>query len=324
MKFNLYYHKTANLFHFVANLSNWNLGCDSNLNRAWVRKTGKLTEKERNILGKIARIISAYGRRPETKSYLAFLFFTPDEGRIWSEVGKLVSANELETIRDSFRVFETRFNVVWQEEKDRLAQWAAVLNEHIANPELRSLERDIRAFFRRSKPDPNLNVCLLLSGGGGYGGNNQGYLTVALRCSAVPPGTYKDVIAVLYHESCHAFYQRPTLDKIFAEFMKELRVPLPKVSFISTDNDLWLAIGEAVVSNLLPEGYLANKYFDRPLPAKPKKGSGASFGNWRLYCATQMFDATRNYIEKREPLDTGYIKQIWETLKDFAEEYPSK
>lgn len=324
MKFNFYYHRTANLFHFISNLSEWDLGCSPRLNDAWLKKTGDLTRKEKDLLRKVADIIPAYERMPETKSYLEFLFLTPEEKTIWDKVKSLVSGTDLEILEQAFEVFEPRFDSIWTEEKKNLSKWCNELGKFSKTLKLRRLERNLYTFFRRAEPVPKIDVCLLLSTEGVMAGNNLGYLTVALKCAAVPLERHGDVMGVLYHEASHAFWERPHLHKLVSEFVSKLNEPFPKVDFANEKDALWTALVEAVVSNLFPEGYLACEYLDSPRPQKPEVDANPNFANWRLYCAAQMFNTTERYIENRKPLDMNYIDEVWRTLKDFTKEYSAQ
>jgi hypothetical protein len=327
MKFNFYCHKTANLFHFIANLSNWEPHCTQRFNDMWLQETGKLSGEEVSILEKAADLLPSYGRTPQAKTYLPRYFFSRAEADIWRKVKDITSANDFRIMRRAFRVFEPRFDVIWEEEKENLARWSVLLKKYIRDPKLRHLEGDLRTFFDYSKPEPDSGVCLLLSSRNTWGGEN---LTlgkvplVVLKCSSVPLDQCAHLIAVLYHEACHSFYERVRKYELLSGIVSGLKGSLPNVPFVTSKQDLSGAIGEAITSNLLPEGYLAHKYLNNPVPSGPREGAKASFASWRLYCAAKMFDLTKDYIEKRKPLDTDYIKRVWETLKDFAKEYPPK
>lgn len=56
--------KTASLFHFVHNMSEWHCSCRKRYNRAWIPETGKLSESEREALAAFASRRRQRGPRP--------------------------------------------------------------------------------------------------------------------------------------------------------------------------------------------------------------------------------------------------------------------
>ena len=117
MKFNFYYHRTANFFHFIANLSNWNPRYTTEYARGWLLKTGKLSEDEKKILEAVARVLSLYNPVPERP------FLTPDESTVWENAKDTFSSEHLDTIRGAFRILEPRFATIWSAEEPKLKQW---------------------------------------------------------------------------------------------------------------------------------------------------------------------------------------------------------
>lgn len=315
MKFNFYYHKTANLFHFIASLSNWNPRDTTEYAKYWLLKTGKLSLDEKKILKAVAEVLSLYDPVPERP------FLTSNESTVWENAEGVFSSGQLDTIREAFRILEPRFNTIWSTEEPKLEQWYKTLEKQLDEPKFRELETDLRIFFRSPTAEPPLQVCLLISEQG-YGGVSFGNHLIGLACSGVPLTEIHGVISVLYHESCHSFYEKPHKYDLLSRVTPKLE--LPRSAFLNSKQDLPNTLGEAITSNLLPEGYLAHKYFQCRIPPVLKKGSKADFRNWRLYCAARMFETTKDYVESKKPLDINYINRVWETFGDFVKEYPSK
>jgi len=315
MIFNFYYHKTANFFHFIANLSNWSPRYTTEYARGWLLKTGKLSKDEKKRLEAVAGVLSLHDPVPE------WPFLTPDESTVWENAKGTFSSEHLDTIREAFRILEPRFATIWSTEEPKLKQWLRALEKRLDEPKFRELETDLRNFFGSSATEPRLQVCLLISEQG-YGGVSLGNRLLGLACSGVPLTEIHGVMATLYHEACHSFYEKPLKYDLISKVTSKLE--LPNADLFTSKQDLPNTLGEAITSNLLPEGYLAHKYFHSQVPPAPKKGSKADFRNWRLYCAARMFDTTKDYIESKKPLDTGYINRVWETFGDFVKEYPSK
>lgn len=334
MKFNFYYHKTANLFHFIANLTEWHFSCRKRYNQIWLDRAGSLISREEEALAQMKKLLLKYNfdsvrvgaDGSKQDRFLGIPFSIHSDAEVWERVEEWVTPGEFRTLKSLFEVFEPRFGKIWRIEKPKLESWKDKLTEETAKRRYQNLERELAMFFGQKQTDQLIDVCLLISAVGSGGGANIGPGRITLECTARPAGEVLCVLSTLYHEAAHLVFGAGYYSDLLKKFLQSVRgTPLAgKNPFSETGEGLRTIVNEAVMSNLLPRGYSAHKYFGRSVPSKPKRWPEHVFTGWRLYCAAGMFNFTRDYIENKEPVDTAYLERVWETFEDFAGEYPSK
>lgn len=103
MKLEFKVSKTANLFFFVSNFSEWHFSCRADYNKAWIEKTEPLKFKDLEVLVKFKKVINKYGFE------LSKIFYTNTEKEIWKNLKKTTKKTELEVIRESLQIFKPKF-----------------------------------------------------------------------------------------------------------------------------------------------------------------------------------------------------------------------
>ena len=333
LEFKFHYTKIANLFHFISNLTEWHFSCRKNYNKMWLEKTGPLKNGEKQALRKMRKLLGRYGfsreRREDPSRFLGIPFIVHSD---WGKVEEWVEPDEFLTLKDVFEVFEPRFEKIWMEEEPKLANWKTALVEELTKRKYDNLEKDLETFFNQKPKFSNIDVYLLMgvakSSGGGA---NIGPGRVTLEPTGLSTDLAPEMLNVLYREATHLVFEREYYQNLLKQFLKSTKDKFSeKHAFSNSERGPRTIIKEAVTTSLLPEGYLANKYFgadifkrvERVLGKnfeKVAKGEKDDFGAWRLFAAAKLFPLVKDYIENKKPVDRVYLQKVWEVFEEFSE-----
>jgi len=326
LEFKFHYTKTANLFYFVSNLAEWHFSCRKNYNKIWLEKTGALDDKEKQALKQLAKLLIKYhfssGQKgPDDPSkFLGIPFTVYSDNEVWGKVEEWVEPEELLMLKNIFEVLGSRFEKLWVEEEPKLADWKATLVEELAQKKYDDLEKDLEAFFDQKPKFSKIDVYLLMNPANLGGGANIGPGRVTLECTALPTEAVSDVLNVLYHETTHLVFEYGYYQNLLEWFLQSIKDEYSeKHTFFKSGRGLRVIINEAATSSLLPEGYLAYKYFGSDVFKKVAKGRGDDFGAYRLFAAAKLFPVVKDYIKNKKPVDRVYLQKVWEVFEEFSE-----
>jgi len=203
--------------------------------------------------------------------------------------------------------------------------------QELIEQKYQDLEEDLKRFFNQKPQFRNIDVYLLISAVGSGGGANLGPGRVTLECTALPADQVPRVLNVLYHETAHLVFEHGYYKNLLGQFLESIRSDFSeRHAFFGSGRGLRSAINEAVMSSLLPEGYLASKYFDRNVFHNAEKVLGTNFENvakgkkcdfraYRLFVAAKLLPLVKDYIENKKPVDETYLQSVWKVFEDFSE-----
>lgn len=328
LKFSFYFTKTGNLFHFISNLSEWHFSCRKQYNKIWLKEIGPLNNKEKQALKKMRDLLLKYNFE---NKFLGIPFTTTPDRIVWEKVKSWVNKCEFNDLKEVFSTLEPRFEKIWETEKTKLASWKKILSRESKKKKYQNLEKDLGVFFNQGPKYHNIDVYLLISAIGSGGGANIGSGRLTLECTALSTKQFTRALNTLYHEAAHLAFEYGYYKDLLKQFLESFKNKSPKKHIFSKlGRSLRGVVNEAVMSSLLPEGYLAKKYFNRDTLhnaektlgknfEKITKGKECDFGIYRLFVAAKLFPLAKNYIENKKPVDRDYLLSIWEAFKEFSE-----
>lgn len=327
MKFKIKFTKLGNQFFFISNLTEWHFSCREGYNKIWLKQTGSLSGEEIQILKKMKKLLLKYSFGSK---FLGIPFIAAPDTVVWKEVEKWVSEIEYNDLKKIFSTLKPRFERIWQNEKMKLAGWKNTLTKELAEQKYQNLEKNIEAFFSQKPQFHNIDVYLLISATGSGGGANIGPRRVTVECTALPAGQIQQVLGMLYHEVIHLAFEYGYYQNLLRRFLGSIENKFSeKHAFFGIGRGLGVIINEAVVSSLLPEGYLASKYFDRDVLRNAEKILGKNFENvtkdrkcdfgaYRLFVAAKLLPIVKDYIENKRPVDKEYLYLAWKVFEEFS------
>jgi len=338
LEFGFHFTKTGNLFHFLSNLTEWHFSCRKNYNKIWLKKTVPLNDKEKQALKQLTKLLLKYhfssGQKgPDDPSkFLGIPFTIYSDEEVWEKVGEWVEPNELETLKNVFEIFEPRFEKLWVEEKPKLTEWRTILVKELAEKKYDDLEKDLETFFNQKPRYSQVDVYLSMGAAGTSGGGaNVGPARVTLEPTGLSTDMVSEMLNVLYHETAHLTLEHGYYQNLLEEFLKSVGDGFSeKHAFFKSGRGLRTIVNEAVTTSLLPEGYLAGKYFGCDISRRVEKVLGKNFEkitrdkreNFMIYClfaAAKLLPLARDYIENKKPVDRDYLQKVWEVFEDFSE-----
>ena len=327
LKFRFYFTKTGNLFHFISNLSEWHFSCRERYNKIWLEETGPLNDKEKQALKRMGNLFLKYNFE---SNFLGIPFITNPDTVVWEKVKNWVDEEEFNELKETFSVFEPRFEKIWQSEEAKLAKWKNTLTKELTKQKYQDLEKDLETFFNQKPQFRNIDIYLLISAIGSGGGASIGPGRVTLECTALPTTHVLRILGVLYHETAHLVFEYGYYKNLLEQFLEPIKDKFSKRhAFFKSGRDLRVMINEATMSSLLPEGYLASKYFGRDVFHDAEKVLGTNFENiakgkecdfraYRLFVAAKLFPLVKNYIENKNPIDENYLQSVWKVFEEFS------
>lgn len=310
INFTFHVQKTGNLFHFIANLTEWHFSCRKETNKDWIRKTGPLTAKEKDALKNFAKILKKY---PFGKNYIGRILQRYNGKVALKRLQKKITAEEYRVVIDVFNIFKPRFEKVWKEEGQHLkkiekALKATSFGQDEIIPILNNLAKPTRK--------RNFKVFLLISGdqANNGGGANIGDLTLEIG-TKLHLDEIKSVFPTLWHEFFHLCYG-PSINKIISNFLKENTLP-KEVLQLGYNGETQTFLNEAVTCMLFP-GYLAETVFGR----KPYSLKDIAKMPKNVYSAQKYICLTRKpivtkYINQKKMIDGPFLHEMIKGYKDY-------
>jgi len=332
MKFRIYYTKLGNQFFFVSNLAEWHFSCRKKYNQEWIKQTGVLTIKEKDALKKIVKILKKYAfwEKNGKKIYLGIPFITSSDKRAWMAIEKWVNKEEFKKIRQIFKIFDERFNKIWVKSAIELKKAKKILNISLNNKkEIKEILEDLSSLYQQKINDElSIKIYLfhhLVENSFGGGANlNKNQLT--LDCPSITPNTSSEerAIRTLLHELIHNYFETPQFKNLLINCLDEMDYKkLVDSSIFKEVKSVRNIINEMIVESLLPNGYLAEKYFHFKVAEKIKNieeienKKDKSLADYRLLSAYHMYSISKNYLDNKKPLDEKYINEIIKIFLKF-------
>ena len=295
MKFKIIVKKWAVFYFFVQNLSEWHFSCMKEYNIVWRRELEPFTEQQEEALRQFNRTHQKYSFG---KNYLGRYFYLDDQPI--DALYKTVPLEDFEIISKTFSVLENKFDDFYKHEYPLLTNWQSLLEEHLNNNENQneSIIKNLKTVYHNKNLQSEINVFILpsieniTSGSGNIGDTKS--ITTAI--SHQPFENYNRVIAVLWHEAIHRFFEKehffPMIQDVFPQ-----------------DQDAVNLVKEATASSLFPNGLLGRKFLGITTNSLNKKLP-------EIY-NEQILALTKHYMEQNQAFDKQYINEIYSITSDL-------
>lgn len=337
MKYAITISRQANFFFFVANLTAWHFSCQPAYNTVWLKRTGQLTKRERQLLGQFGRLMRkyAFGSPDGHQHYLGYFFQAILEAQTWPALQQQVTRSEYLLIKKVFEAFQKRFNRLWLAEYRRLRQARQVLLAEARHSRTRRIIHDLAILFPRARPRPTLTIVLLMRPAGlpcqvGGGNANLGSEWIVLEAGDLTSRSTcrrKKMRGILYHELVHAQYARPYYEQQLKRFLASQKSSLTHARPTPSP---WVWLNEGLVSSLLPQGCLGQKYLGTTLtqnyhrdvvPALRDSGQ-RSLTIWRTFAAYHLATTLQQYLKQQRPIDRDFFTKLFKLWQKFQKENP--
>src|SRR3989344_2535715 len=264
IKFNIKYSKIGNFFFFISNLSEWNLYCRKDYNKLWL-KNNPLKKEEKEALNKLRDILKQKKYKLINRSLISL-----NENEFWQNISKILSENQTANLVESLNIFSERFEKLWLKEERHLKKIKDSVFKGLSISD--GLIALIKKLYGIKRSPKSVNIFLFINpikkrliGGGGFGTKGIG-----IECSQITKTNNKNemLVRVILHEITHAYFEKRLINKInkFISSKKYFKNKYQK--FILKSNvyrqtgSILGPIKELILVSLLPEGYLAEKFFD--------------------------------------------------------------
>lgn len=320
--------KWANFFFFVSNLSEWSPYCRKDYNVSWL-KDNPLNKKEKNALNRLHNIFK------EKKYKLINLLLTSvNKKEFWGNVSKILSARQFAVFKESLNIFEKRFEELWLKEEKNLEKVKDNITKNfLVSDKLVALIK--RLYGVRMSPK-SINIFLftspikkqLVHGGSGFG-----VAGIGIECSEITKDNNKnDMLSkVILHEITHAYFEKKLIDKInkfisSKYFQEKYQKFILKSKVYKQVKNVLGPIKELILVSLLPEGYLAEKFFGLNVINNLKKRKRVKEGKLEknyydlmLFGIFKMCKIAKDYSNSQRSIDRTYMEEAVKCWIEFEQ-----
>lgn len=331
MQFKLSVSKLANHFFFVSNLAGWNPYCRKEYNELWLRHS-PLNKEEKEGLVKLSKVLKTY------TLYKLFISSTNPE-KTWYKASRLLPKKDLQILRGTLEIFSSRFERLWKKERGNLDKVAKELSTSLTvSKKLLSL---IGILYGNSQKTQEVEVFLLtspitkrvVSGGSGLGKDK-----IVIECSKImSKNNERDELArVVLHELIHASFEQKIRKKIqtyiqsnrFIELHAKL---LSQLAVYHQVKSFEGPIKEMIAVSLLPEGYIAEKYFGIDIKKNLRKRKSIrnqqlkkNYYDLMLFSVWKLYTIAREYCDNEKVIDRKYLEATVQSWEEFEQADLSK
>lgn len=326
MRFKFTYTKEASSFHFVSNLTEWHYACRRRDNNKWLIKTGALTPEEKKALETLRPILEKYNYG---KNFLGIPFIRSVQNEVWANVCKWVGRKDCQKLHTIFDIFTHRFTKIWSEEKPKLKKWQERLENLTSTVKSGNLAKDLENFFNTSTKSQKVHVFLLINAvAEGVGGNaNAGEKAITLDCSSTDPKIANQVLAILWHETIHLFFEKEHLMPLLTDYLKRhghfiLNSYVGKLLGRPTP-----VLKEAIIGALTPNGVIAKKYFGLNVERINREQLGDKYNNikknpknfrlWYHFAALELAPLIEEYLTEKKVVDLTFLEETLVVYKRY-------
>ncbi|MFH1236005.1 MAG: hypothetical protein V1685_03650 [Parcubacteria group bacterium] len=337
MKITFFSTRLGNKFFFISNLTEWHFSSRKAFNRVWLQQTGPFTDEEKKALHAMTVILAKYrfGNRKKHWRYLGEFFMALPESRVWPRVRRQVTNREFKSLEKIFDVFEPRFAKIWKGEEKNIQTAQKTFGAAIRHKRFLPLVRDLYILFRKNLLKERLTVLVCLrpkelpwyiGGGSAIFGKNR----FSLEAGDVNPKRklrLRKMLSIFFHEATHAALAAPAFERKIERFLRTTPHGLLKSNPLAKQgHSPYTILNEGIVSSLFSLGYLDEKYFHAKLDKTYKRSFShgvtkkrqAEFHAWRMFAAYHLRPLLIEYLKRKAPLDTGYIKATFDLFQRFS------
>ncbi|MFH2013475.1 MAG: hypothetical protein ABIJ17_00720 [Patescibacteria group bacterium] len=221
-------------------MSLWRPFCYKEYNKAWLKITGNLTEKEKTAIKKFETIL-----QKEYKSLFELIF---DENKVPRD----------KKIQEIFEITEKKFQKVWNSIKNDLPKAKSDLSNLIENniETIKKIINKLKIFYNVNKIYKNTKIHIILlpktikSGGGKFIFKNN----IILEGNAERFNKLR-TLEILLHEMIHLYFEDYLEKVLYPKFFKQIE---------------YHPLKEIIASSFLPEGCLSCRFFNMSLKQSTK------------------------------------------------------
>ncbi len=321
MKFNVTSSRIGNFFFFVTNLSEWHYSCRKNYNEEWLKVLGALTNKEKNNLKQIKKIMTAYGFKqikPGVLTYLGESFITSkNKKEAIIKARAILKQRDIEIIEKSFDIFEKKFNIWWKIGSKIISTNKKIIENELTNKRTKIILNQLKSFFGSKVSLKKVTIYLLahpcndkLGGGANIG---ESGITLEINNLTRNHSLTKYALGVIFHEICHLCFIDERHLKLIRQTIIKNKINL-ETKFFKEKMSPLTAINEIIIESLVPKGYIGIKYLGNILK-KTEPTPINTFSDFRQNVLQSIISLTENYINIKKPIDKDFIDKIAKILK---------
>jgi len=323
MEFKIIISKSANKFFFISNLTEWHFSCRKMYNPIWLKHTGgNLSLQEKKYLKIFKNILIKYG----FKKYLGEYFINQlHPNKQWALLKNNITKKEYTDIKKIFNIFNKRFEKLWFNNYKILINNKKILNKEFKKTRINKIIKNLEKIFDiKINKQQTLEVFLLgqLDQNSNAGGANLKRNAVTIECAKMISETsYTErIIRTSLHELAHiCFNTNPELKKSIISLLNSEKINNKKIC--KENIGLVSLTEELIICLLLPNGYLAEKYFHFDV----KKHFSNHLNNKKIFrknkndlgnkSAYYLYSIIKNYINNKKSIDNKFIKKVLEIIK---------
>lgn len=317
MKIEIRYPKIANLYSFISNLSQWNeLVCVPQRKKEWIQKTGSLNQNEKDSLKEFEQIFQG------AKTNLEPIFLFEDPRKIWPTLLKRIGKTKSEKIQSVFKIFESRFNKIWNKEDKKMKGLKKnfIDKKSQIDDNLEIIKKLCR--LEKQQIPEKIEVKLLFSSNAKE--DCQGWSfkeKIVLECSGWPMDKTNYLINNIFlHECFHILFKKnKKLFSVLKSIINKNRQLLKETEFAKWTPEI--VFEETLISSFLPEGYLSEKNLgiDARKAAQKElaKKNTDAFTKLRNFCALRLYNLAKKYCNENKSLDKFYFEKAIKCFKIF-------
>lgn len=326
MRLKLKISELANRFFFISNLSEWHFSCRKDYNAAWIRRTGKLTAKERAALQNVKHVMTRYGfkRKQGVPQYLGRFFLILPEREAWKQLQQHVTNPEFDGLTQAFEILAPRFGRVWQQTKQDRNRFS-VLRRALREKKVQAFLRDAARLFGAPKATGTITAVIIISpldkthtaaGGANVG---AGFATLEVPDLKASSWQLAYSIGVLGHEIAHVLWDANRGINRVVRVLRAARLPPQIKGFPIRTVSL---INEIIIGSFAPIGALGQKYFGahlRPLlrgNERAELAAARTFSEYKSspspyllirYLICQLYPLALQYTSKGKRIDRRFV-----------------
>ncbi len=327
MRINFKISKLANQYFFISNLTEWHFSSRRSYNKIWLEKSGHLNLKEKKALQATERIIKSklhYGRQ----------FFFYSSQKAWKTIKKEFNTDDYLTLRNTFTLFNRRFEKVWQ--KQKLTKWKNNLEKALCSGVYQKFFKELERLFSSNKiRSKNLTVHLIscpVKDKHPAGGANLGNAAITLEVPVHNNEKWflEAGLAIIAHEFAHILFDNSKMKRLIESHLKQRK--LQGFHFINMKRPPKEVLQEILIDIFVPTGYLSQKFLKEYSPLtrtsyfanldkifceflKFEKGKPVNFSWFEAYFIWQLYPLAAYYVEESKSLDGRFLEQILKYLK---------
>lgn len=302
--------RTANLFHFVSNLTDWHFSMRKSYREEWMNETGPLGNSEEQALKELVILFKKYNFG---ENYWGKVFLNTPDQKVW-QIAKKTFWGDADKFKKLIHIIDPRFEKIWQKDEPKLNYWRDELKNTEKYLPSAKIVDDLNVLFgSQVNEDATININLLLSSSFGCGGGaSTSNRSIEIELSRMPLNRFKNIWSIIWHELIHKLWQRQEYNQLIREYCFKINLESPVKNIPEN-----VIVNEMVINSLLPWGYLRKKYFgdntDEYLIPRIKDLLEITEENRRIklndLAAYYLAPIIADYIANKRKMDSNFLEK---------------